>query len=130
MVWQEAWAMLLHVVAAPWWRATSARLRRKAVVLRAALRRVWLDRAGLRKFLGDNPSIIPQLDDHEAEITYLLLRERRPEVTVELARAAISATMITATSWWLRRFDRGPMEYAWHWAWSAPQHRRPTPVPG
>jgi uncharacterized protein len=42
---------------------------------------------------------------------------------VPLAWAAISATMMTAAAWWLRRFSRGPLEYAWHWAWSAPQHR-------
>jgi uncharacterized protein len=49
---------------------------------------------------------------------------------VPLAWAAISATMITAASWWLRRFSRGPLEYAWHWAYSAPQHRRPSAIRG
>jgi uncharacterized protein len=47
---------------------------------------------------------------------------------VPLAWAGISVTMIIAASWWLRRFSRGPVEYAWHWAWSAPQRRRPKAV--
>ncbi|HEV7900093.1 MAG TPA: class I SAM-dependent methyltransferase [Planosporangium sp.] len=50
-----------------------------------------------REFLRDNPSVNPQLDDHEAEITYLLLRERRPEVVVE-----IGTFHGWSTSWILR----------------------------
>jgi uncharacterized protein len=45
---------------------------------------------------------------------------------VPVAWAAISATMMVAGAWWLRRFSRGPLEYAWHWAWSAPQRRQPV----
>ncbi|SDT02004.1 DUF418 domain-containing protein [Actinoplanes derwentensis] len=44
-----------------------------------------------------------------------------------LAWAAVSALLITAAGWWLRRFDRGPLETAWHWAWRLPQ-RTPTPA--
>ncbi|MGC9668799.1 class I SAM-dependent methyltransferase [Planosporangium sp. 12N6] len=37
-----------------------------------------------RRFLRANPDVVAQLDDLEAEITYLLLRERRPETVVEI----------------------------------------------
>lgn len=37
-----------------------------------------------RVFLADHPQVTPQLDDIEAEITYLLLREYRPATVMEL----------------------------------------------
>lgn len=40
--------------------------------------------AAQRAFLAATPSVVPQLDDLEAEITYLLLRHARPEHVVEL----------------------------------------------
>ncbi|MDI6097016.1 DUF418 domain-containing protein [Actinoplanes sp. NEAU-A12] len=44
-----------------------------------------------------------------------------------VAWAAVAAGLVVAAGWWLRRFDRGPLEIAWHWAWQLPQ-RRPQPV--
>jgi uncharacterized protein len=38
-----------------------------------------------------------------------------------VAWAVVSALLIAAAGWWLRRFDRGPLEAAWHWAWQLPQ---------
>lgn len=37
-----------------------------------------------RAFLAASPSVVPQLDDVEAELTYLLLRHHRPDVVVEV----------------------------------------------
>lgn len=37
------------------------------------------------------------------------------------AWAIISTAMVAFSVWWLRRFDRGPVELAWHWAYQAPQ---------
>jgi uncharacterized protein len=47
---------------------------------------------------------------------------------VPAAWAAISVTLAGLATLWLRRFDRGPLEAAWHWAWQAPQ-RRPRVEP-
>ncbi|WP_430785459.1 DUF418 domain-containing protein [Actinoplanes sp. G11-F43] len=41
-----------------------------------------------------------------------------------VAWALVSALLLAASGWWLRRFDRGPLELAWHWAW-----RLPIPAP-
>lgn len=41
------------------------------------------------------------------------------------AWAGISALMMVLASLWLRRYTRGPLELAWHWAYRAPQ-RSPT----
>ncbi|MEU4625932.1 DUF418 domain-containing protein [Actinoplanes sp. NPDC023801] len=47
-----------------------------------------------------------------------------------VAWVVVSATLIVTAGWWLRRFDRGPLEIAWHWAWQLPQRgprrRRPA----
>ncbi len=51
--------------------------RAHAADLRAAI-------AAQRAFLAAVPSVVPQLDDVEAEITYLLLRHARPAHVVEL----------------------------------------------
>lgn len=40
-----------------------------------------------------------------------------------VAWAVVSAGLVAAAGWWLRRFDRGPLELAWHWAWQLPQRR-------
>lgn len=40
--------------------------------------------AAQRAFLAATPSVVPQLDDVEAEVTYLLLRHARPAHVVEL----------------------------------------------
>lgn len=40
--------------------------------------------AAQRAFLAATPSVVPQLDDVEAEVTYLLLRHARPTHVVEL----------------------------------------------
>lgn len=37
-----------------------------------------------RAFLRERPRVVPQLDDVEAELTYLLLRDHRPDSVVEL----------------------------------------------
>lgn len=44
-----------------------------------------------------------------------------------LAWALVSALLITAATWWLRHFDRGPLELAWHWAWRLPQRTSASP---
>ncbi|MGW1677100.1 DUF418 domain-containing protein [Saccharopolyspora sp. NPDC002376] len=41
---------------------------------------------------------------------------------VLLAWAAICATFMSLARWWLRHFERGPLEAAWHWAYRLPQH--------
>ncbi|PRX96310.1 DUF418 domain-containing protein [Allonocardiopsis opalescens] len=49
------------------------------------------------------------------------------------AWAAICVLQLLLASWWLRRFERGPLELAWHWAYLAPQRRgraRPPSGPG
>ncbi len=51
--------------------------REHAVALREAV-------AAQRAFLAATPSVVPQLDDVEAEVTYLLLRHARPAHVVEL----------------------------------------------
>ncbi|MDA3627429.1 DUF418 domain-containing protein [Saccharopolyspora sp. WRP15-2] len=40
---------------------------------------------------------------------------------VLLAWAAICAMFMTLATWWLRRFERGPLEAAWNWAYRLPQ---------
>ncbi|MDA3649165.1 DUF418 domain-containing protein [Saccharopolyspora indica] len=40
---------------------------------------------------------------------------------VLLAWAAICATFMTLASLWLRRFERGPLEAVWNWAYRLPQ---------
>ncbi|MBB5154569.1 DUF418 domain-containing protein [Saccharopolyspora phatthalungensis] len=42
------------------------------------------------------------------------------------AWAAICATFLTLSTWWLRHFERGPLEAAWNWAYRLPQ-RKKTP---
>jgi uncharacterized protein len=37
------------------------------------------------------------------------------------AWAGICTFVMLFASWWLRRFDRGPLELAWQWAYQAPQ---------
>ncbi|WP_309501088.1 DUF418 domain-containing protein [Saccharopolyspora gloriosae] len=37
--------------------------------------------------------------------------------------AVLCATLMPLATWWLRRFTRGPLELAWHWAYQAPQRR-------
>ncbi len=39
----------------------------------------------------------------------------------------VSALLMASVSWWMRRFDRGPVETVWNWAYRAPQ-RRPVPA--
>ncbi|WP_040420600.1 DUF418 domain-containing protein [Actinopolymorpha alba] len=43
---------------------------------------------------------------------------------VPAAWLGISAMFMTGATWWLRRFDRGPLELVWHWAYQAPQRAR------
>ncbi|MFF8613872.1 DUF418 domain-containing protein [Streptomyces sp. NPDC015350] len=38
-----------------------------------------------------------------------------------LAWAAIVASFLVLSSLWLRKYDRGPVELVWHWAYLAPQ---------
>ena len=45
------------------------------------------------------------------------------------AWAGISVLNVALASWWLRRFDRGPLELVWHWAYRVPQ-RTLAPRPG
>ncbi|HEU0087150.1 MAG TPA: DUF418 domain-containing protein [Pseudonocardiaceae bacterium] len=45
------------------------------------------------------------------------------------AWAGICALFMALAVGWLRRFDRGPLELAWHWAYRAPQRHRELPVP-
>ncbi|GAA5027507.1 DUF418 domain-containing protein [Actinopolymorpha pittospori] len=49
------------------------------------------------------------------------------------AYVGIVALFMSLSSLWLRRFDRGPLELMWQWAYQAPQRRRPaagsTPPP-
>jgi len=40
------------------------------------------------------------------------------------AWAGISVLNVVLASWWLRRFDRGPLELVWHWAYRTPQPMR------
>ena len=40
------------------------------------------------------------------------------------AWAGISVLNVALASWWLHRFDRGPLELLWHWAYRTPQPRR------
>jgi uncharacterized protein len=40
-----------------------------------------------------------------------------------VAWAVVSVTLVVGAGWWLRRFDRGPLEAAWHWTWRLPQRR-------
>lgn len=40
-----------------------------------------------------------------------------------LAWAGIAALLAVLSTLWLRHFDRGPLEAAWHWAHTAPQRR-------
>ncbi|PKW13102.1 DUF418 domain-containing protein [Saccharopolyspora spinosa] len=35
--------------------------------------------------------------------------------------AAICATFMALSTWWLRHFERGPLEAAWNWAYKLPQ---------
>lgn len=35
----------------------------------------------------------------------------------------ICPAFIGLATWWLRFFDRGPLELVWHWAYRAPQSR-------
>ena len=44
------------------------------------------------------------------------------------AWTGICALFMTLSVWWLRRFDRGPLEHLSHWAYQAPQRRAPRPV--
>ncbi|MCI2421190.1 DUF418 domain-containing protein [Saccharopolyspora sp. K220] len=37
------------------------------------------------------------------------------------AWAAICASFMALSTWWLRHFDRGPLETAWNWAYRLPQ---------
>ncbi|WP_228010875.1 DUF418 domain-containing protein [Nonomuraea phyllanthi] len=39
---------------------------------------------------------------------------------VPVAWAGICLTFMALSSWWLRRFSRGPLELAWQWAYRAP----------
>jgi len=36
----------------------------------------------------------------------------------------ICALFTVLATWWLRRFERGPLELVWHWAYQAPQRGR------
>ncbi|MFR9730380.1 DUF418 domain-containing protein [Saccharopolyspora sp. MS10] len=49
-----------------------------------------------------------------------LLDEHRPWWPVGLW-AAVSGALVLGSTWWLRRFDRGPLELVWHRAHLAPQ---------
>ncbi|MDR7302243.1 DUF418 domain-containing protein [Haloactinomyces albus] len=40
------------------------------------------------------------------------------------AWAGICAILVLFCRWWLRYFSRGPVELAWHWAYTAPQRAR------
>ncbi|GAB3431907.1 DUF418 domain-containing protein [Flindersiella endophytica] len=40
------------------------------------------------------------------------------------AMVFISTLFMAASSLWLRRFSRGPLEWVWHWAYTLPQRRR------
>ncbi len=42
------------------------------------------------------------------------------------AWAGISVLNVALASWWLRRFDRGPLELVWQWAYRASQRRGPA----
>ena len=44
----------------------------------------------------------------------------RPWWTIA-AWAGICATFMALSTWWLRRYQRGPLEAAWHWAYRLPQ---------
>ncbi|MDH2426091.1 DUF418 domain-containing protein [Sphaerisporangium sp. TRM90804] len=49
---------------------------------------------------------------------------------VPVAWAVICAVFMIAAVLWLRRFERGPLETAWQWAYQAPRRRRATvPAP-
>ncbi|MET8867616.1 DUF418 domain-containing protein [Nonomuraea sp. NPDC004580] len=43
---------------------------------------------------------------------------------VPVAWAVICLSFMGLASWWLRRFDRGPLELAWQWAYQAPWRGR------
>jgi uncharacterized protein len=43
---------------------------------------------------------------------------------VPAAWAVICLSFMALASWWLRRFDRGPLELAWQWAYQAPWRGR------
>jgi uncharacterized protein len=46
------------------------------------------------------------------------------------AWTGISALVMLTAMWWLRRFDRGPVELVWNWAYRAPQRDTlPRPAP-
>ena len=45
------------------------------------------------------------------------------------AWTGICALFMTLSVWWLRRFDRGPLELLSYWAYQAPQRRTRHPVP-
>ncbi|GAA3098778.1 hypothetical protein GCM10017600_12890 [Streptosporangium carneum] len=42
------------------------------------------------------------------------------------AWAGICVMLMTFSTLWLRRFERGPLELLWQWAYTAPQRRRPA----
>lgn len=44
------------------------------------------------------------------------------------AWTGICALFMTLSVWWLRRFDRGPLELPSHWAYQAPQRPAQRPV--
>ena len=46
---------------------------------------------------------------------------------VVAAWAGICALFMTLSTLWLRRFERGPVEALWQWAYLAPQGRSKTP---
>ncbi|MEU9836646.1 DUF418 domain-containing protein [Streptosporangium sp. NPDC048047] len=50
------------------------------------------------------------------------LADLRPWWTVA-AWAAICLLLVTLSTLWLRRFQRGPLESVWQWAYAAPQRR-------
>ncbi|MFD0204976.1 MULTISPECIES: DUF418 domain-containing protein [Saccharothrix] len=41
----------------------------------------------------------------------------------------VAVLLVVGASWWMRRFERGPVETAWDWAYRVPQ-RRSVPVSG
>ncbi|GAA2796301.1 DUF418 domain-containing protein [Nonomuraea dietziae] len=43
---------------------------------------------------------------------------------VPVAWAGICLLFVMLTSLWLRRFERGPLELAWQWAYQAPWAKR------